>query len=151
MTEKLLQACEVCWTHSWVPIPDDDPDAQKLLNQEGSTVFFSSHHLHDVERIADHIGILNDGEILLESTLDDLHEKYCRVVLPYNQETQEKLGQHKDCVSIKKIADSNSIIFSTNIDEAKSISNNILGNSNDFHGSQLNLEEVFIALAGESE
>ncbi len=30
------QACEVCWTNSWVPVPDDDPDAQKLLNLKGS-------------------------------------------------------------------------------------------------------------------
>ena len=33
---KLRQACEVCWTISWVPVLDDDPDAQKLLNGKGS-------------------------------------------------------------------------------------------------------------------
>lgn len=36
MTEQLTQACEVCWTTSWVPVLDDDPDAQKLLNVKGS-------------------------------------------------------------------------------------------------------------------
>lgn len=33
---RSTQACEVCWTNSWVPVPDNDPDAQKLLHQAGS-------------------------------------------------------------------------------------------------------------------
>ena len=32
----IKQPCEVCWTNSWVPVPDDDPEAQKLVNVKGS-------------------------------------------------------------------------------------------------------------------
>ena len=36
MDKQFNQACEICWTNSWVPVPDDDPDAQQLLNGPGS-------------------------------------------------------------------------------------------------------------------
>ncbi len=31
----ISQPCELCWTNSWVPVPKDDPDAQKLNNYPG--------------------------------------------------------------------------------------------------------------------
>ena len=36
MDKQFNQACEICWTNSWVPVPDDDPDAQQLLDGPGS-------------------------------------------------------------------------------------------------------------------
>ncbi len=45
-----------------------------ILNQKrnGTNVFFSSHILSDVERICDHIAILNKGHLLCSGKLDDL-------------------------------------------------------------------------------
>lgn len=37
-----------------------------------TTVFFSTHILSDVERICDHIAVLNDGKIVLGGTLDEI-------------------------------------------------------------------------------
>ncbi len=47
---------------------------------EGRTVFFSSHHLAEVEQICDWVGILDEGRMLLEARLDDIREHYRLVI-----------------------------------------------------------------------
>ncbi|MBL9077167.1 MAG: ABC transporter ATP-binding protein [Planctomycetes bacterium] len=49
-----------------------------LLADTGCSVLFSSHFLGDVERIADRIGILHDGALLVDATLDDLKQRVAR-------------------------------------------------------------------------
>jgi ABC-2 type transport system ATP-binding protein len=46
---------------------------------EGAAVFFSSHQIAEVERIADHICILEKGELILDVSLDDLRESYRQI------------------------------------------------------------------------
>jgi lantibiotic transport system ATP-binding protein len=38
-------------------------------------VFLSSHMLSEVEQVATHIGIINQGRMLFQGTLDDLHAR----------------------------------------------------------------------------
>lgn len=57
-----------------------DPDMQGvlrdhllyLLKEKGTTIFFSSHNLYEVDRLCDKIAIIKDGEIKLEENLDHL-------------------------------------------------------------------------------
>src|SRR6202161_237900 len=48
---------------------------------EGTTVFFSSHQISEVERIADQICMLHAGRLVLDSSFDDLRESYRRIDL----------------------------------------------------------------------
>jgi ABC-2 type transport system ATP-binding protein len=43
---------------------------------EGRTVFLSSHQLAEVERIADWVGVIEKGKILLETRLEDIRQNY---------------------------------------------------------------------------
>lgn len=56
----------------------------KLLAEEatgdGRTIFFSSHHLAEVEQICDWVGIIDEGRMLLEAKLDDIREHYRLVI-----------------------------------------------------------------------
>jgi len=51
---------------------------------KGRTVFFSSHHFDDVERVADEVGIFVDGRFIARGSIEDLRSKIKRVqiVLP---------------------------------------------------------------------
>ncbi len=40
--------------------------------ERGSTIFFSSHQLEQVEQIADHVGVIEGGRLLLEARLEDI-------------------------------------------------------------------------------
>jgi ABC-2 type transport system ATP-binding protein len=50
---------------------------------EGSTVFFSSHQLAEVEQIADHIAIIDRGQAIVAGALDDLRGQYRRIQLVF--------------------------------------------------------------------
>jgi len=49
------------------------------ITAEGTTVFFSSHQLSEVELIADHIGIIDRGKLIVSGALDDLKARYQRL------------------------------------------------------------------------
>ena len=51
---------------------------------KGRTVFFSSHHFDDVERVADEVGIFVDGRFIARGSIDDLRSniKRVQIVLP---------------------------------------------------------------------
>ncbi|HTA85488.1 MAG TPA: ABC transporter ATP-binding protein [Silvibacterium sp.] len=46
---------------------------------DGRTILMSSHHLSEVEKIADWVGIIDQGKLLLEARLDDIRTHYRRV------------------------------------------------------------------------
>lgn len=46
---------------------------------DGRTIFMSSHHLSEVEKIADWVGIIDRGRLLLEARLDDIRSTYRRI------------------------------------------------------------------------
>jgi ABC-type multidrug transport system ATPase subunit len=47
----------------------------RLPQEQDITVFLSSHLLSEVEQVATHIGIINQGRMLFQGTLDDLHAR----------------------------------------------------------------------------
>jgi ABC-2 type transport system ATP-binding protein len=53
------------------------------------TVFFSSHQLADVDQIADHIAIIDQGRTVVAGALEDLRARYRRVQLVFNGEAPE--------------------------------------------------------------
>jgi ABC-2 type transport system ATP-binding protein len=46
---------------------------------EGRTLFLSSHHLSEIERVADWVGIIDRGKLLLEARLDDVRANFRRI------------------------------------------------------------------------
>lgn len=45
---------------------------KELSNQEGITIFVSSHRLHEIQRICDRVGIMSHGKMVLEGPIDEL-------------------------------------------------------------------------------
>jgi ABC-2 type transport system ATP-binding protein len=56
---------------------------------EGSTVFFSSHQLSEVEQIADHVGIIDRGQTVVAGPLDELRARYQRIKLIFENAAPE--------------------------------------------------------------
>jgi ABC-2 type transport system ATP-binding protein len=51
---------------------------------EGTTIFFSSHQIAEVERIADRVCILDRGTLVEDFSLDELQQDYRRVTLGFS-------------------------------------------------------------------
>jgi ABC-2 type transport system ATP-binding protein len=55
----------------------------ELIQEQGRTVFFSSHLVHEVERVADWVGIIDAGRMVWCSPLDELKAKVRRLILTF--------------------------------------------------------------------
>jgi len=65
---------------------------QMLVTQasEGVAIFFSSHQIAEVERVADQVCILNNGRLLVDASLDQLRESYRRIDLVFASTPPER-------------------------------------------------------------
>jgi ABC-2 type transport system ATP-binding protein len=61
----------------------------KDLAADGMTIFFSSHQLADVEEIADHVFIIDRGELLIGSSMDRLRNACRRIEVVLENPVQE--------------------------------------------------------------
>lgn len=52
--------------------------------EEGRTVLFSSHLLDEVERMSDHLALIDQGRILLAGSLDEIHARHWRMTVRAN-------------------------------------------------------------------
>ena len=57
----------------------------RTIADEGRTVFFSSHLLDEVERVADRVAIIHQGRIMLTASMDEIKETHRRVTLRFGQ------------------------------------------------------------------
>jgi len=50
----------------------------------GTSVFFSSHQIAEVERIADRVCMMHEGRLVMDTSLDDIRESYRQIDLVFN-------------------------------------------------------------------
>jgi len=51
------------------------------VNERNATALVTTHIIHDIERVADEVAILNKGQLILHESLDDLRERVREVEL----------------------------------------------------------------------
>ena len=128
-----------------------DPVMTDLLMQiliedhvnEGRTVFFSSHHLSEVEKIAEWVGVIEKGKLLLEIRLEDIRQNF-RLVTVSGDSLPAITGPN--LVSQKRAENFHRFLVSREADEFAA---NLRGQgATVLEISPVNLGEVFLGLAG---
>ena len=125
------------------------------LKDQGKVIFLSTHLLDDVERICDRVGILDDGRLVKEGSIEDLLNN--EVGHTYNIEIKEsnqleRLAKEIEAMQkTNKITIKNSKLQVTFNDENdyKSLLNHLLTNSYtlvDFSKHKTKLEDVFLSI-----
>ena len=61
--------------------------------ERGCTVFFSSHQLEEVERIAEYVGVMDRGKLMLESRLDDIKSEFRLIIAVGNSLPRQTSAQ----------------------------------------------------------
>jgi len=84
---------------------------------EGTSVFFSSHQIAEVEQIADHVSVIHNGRLLLDGALDRLKESYRRVILVFPNRAPEKEFSMPGVKWIEADRHSLSVFASHNVDD----------------------------------
>jgi ABC-2 type transport system ATP-binding protein len=115
-----------------------------LLGDAGTTVLFSSHNLVEVERVADRVGILSAGGLLLERNLESLKEDSCRVLVRGDGIRKDSIA---GCIRVESTEGTSTLTLLCGSDEARS-------RLRQQHGLEaiqvqpVTLEDLFVALVG---
>ena len=127
------------------------------LKKDGVTIILTTHYIEEAEAIADRVGIINKGELLLIEGKTSLMQKFGQKILKV--ELQKKLKQLPKELSEKNVklsADGLSITYIYDTKQKKTGITKLLSNlSNsginlrDIQTDQSSLEEIFVNLVKE--
>ena len=130
----------------------------KSLREIGVTIILTTHYIEEAEAIADRVGVINQGEIIIVEQKKELIKKMGRKVL--SVELQEEIQDIPD--SLKKynlIIGNNkiSLIYTYNLEEKQTGITNLLQDIKDsglklrdLKTEQSNLEKIFVTLVREN-
>jgi len=82
----------------------------------GTTMFFSSHQLAEVDLIADHIGIIDQGRMIVSGSLDDLKARYQRLRVVLANQVELPARWESGVESVKQEGRVVSLLASRNVD-----------------------------------
>jgi len=87
-----------------------------IAAREETTMFFSSHQLSEVELIADHIGIIDKGKMIVAGSLDDMKAQYQRLTVVFTNSVRAPARWADGVESVRQEGRMLSILASHNID-----------------------------------
>ncbi len=120
----------------------------RYLADSGSSILFSSHYMGDVERMANRVVMLEDGRVLIDSDLDQLHEQYSLALIPHDSgATPERLLALDGCLAVRDRVDSLHAILQLEPDSSIKLLRDSLGVSA-ARCQPIPLEEIFIEVMG---
>ncbi len=123
----------------------------KLLNEEGTTILFSSHYMQDIERMAGRVVMLHGGTVLIDDALDALREAHTLAVIPREDSvTTERVRAVEGCLGVRERSDGLHAVFASGPDDACARLASELGASGATCRS-IALEDMFIELVGGQE
>lgn len=113
-----------------------------LSAAEGTTIFFSSHQLSEVDQIADHVAIVDRGKLVVTGLLDDLKERYKRLQIVLERELPVSVEWVDGVEHVREEGRTVSILASRNV-------NALVEQARSLPGSQVQcfpvtLKEIFL-------
>jgi len=120
-----------------------------LLNQEGTAILFSSHHMGDVERIGGRVILLDHGKVLLDRDLTTLREEICVAMIPRSAAVPEatRMEQIPGCLRVRPVSDDWHVVMEGSAEDVRRKISMALG-VEDIRCVPMPLEELFIELTG---
>jgi len=116
-----------------------------LPASEGTTVFFSSHQLSEVEQVADHIAIIDRGRAVLAGAIDDMKLQYQRVRVVFPGDPPP-ITWAEGAERVRSEGRTVSILVSRNVDVIVDQARALAGTSVERH--PVSLKEIFLEHVG---
>jgi ABC-2 type transport system ATP-binding protein len=110
---------------------------ESLVTQcsEGTSVFFSSHQIAEVERVADHVCIIDQGRLVVDASLDDLRQSYRQIHLVFPSLPAESEFQLAGVESVRTSGHQMAVFASGNAD-------GIVERARDLHATSIEVVPV---------
>lgn len=120
----------------------------ELIQEEGRTVFFSSHLVHEVERVADWVGVIERGKLVWCSSMDDLKKSVKRLVLTFDN-IPGPFNTIPGLLSVENGGRQAAITVRDFSDETLAKARQL--DPSNVTVQDMNLEDIFVALVGRAE
>jgi len=121
----------------------------ELIQEEGRTVFFSSHIVHEVERVADWVGIIDNGRLIHCSPLEELKAKVKRLVMTFETVPTDLAKRLPNALLVNAAGRQATAIMGEYSDVALAAARAL--NPARLEVEDLSLEDIFVALVGRPE
>jgi len=123
---------------------------QTLVTQaaEGVAIFFSSHQISEVERVADHVCILEKGCLLVDASLDHLRQFYRRIELVFPFPPPEREFRITGVERIQTKGHQMSVFASSNAQDVVERAHNL--NAVSVEVAPVGLRDIFLATVKEN-
>ncbi|MDC2985688.1 ABC transporter ATP-binding protein [Candidatus Pelagibacter sp.] len=130
----------------------------KSLREIGVTIILTTHYIEEAEAIADRVGVINQGEIIIVEQKKELIKKMGRKVLSVElqeeiQDIPETLKKYNLIIGNNKM----SLVYTYNLEEKQTGITNLLQDIKDsglklrdLKTEQSNLEKIFVTLVREN-
>jgi len=130
----------------------------KSLREIGVTIILTTHYIEEAEAIADRVGVINQGEIIIVEQKKELIKKMGRKVLSVElqeeiQDIPESLKKYNLIIGNNKM----SLVYTYNLEEKQTGITNLLQDIKDsglklrdLKTEQSNLEKIFVTLVREN-
>lgn len=134
------------------PMGGLDPIARKdfleymihLLQDTGTTILISSHLISDLEKICDWIGIIEKGQMKVESSLDELKQNVCKVKLVSDEPIHIN---HPSLLHSENFGNMTIATFKNWTNHLKDEVKKQFPSIKELKSSHMSLEEIFVAYA----
>lgn len=113
-----------------------------LAAGEGITVFFSSHQLAEVDQIADHVLIIDQGRVIASDSLDDLKARYRRLHIVFEHEPAGAVQWPSGVEHCRQEGRTVSLLANRNVDEILEKARSLPGAS--VEQFPVTLKEIFL-------
>src|SRR5262249_24055293 len=118
-TRQVALLCAVCHRPELLLLDEPagglDPAARRefleasieLLNREGTSILFSSHHMSDVERIGRRVVLLDNGSVALDRDIESVREEICIAIVPRPSSSDPGMIERiPGCLRVRTVYDS---------------------------------------------
>ena len=126
---------------------------RELVDEQGKTVFLSSHILNEVEQVCDRVAIIQHGAMVREGRVDELlaEKPLMRLHVQPSAQAGAILGDHW---TIRPYEEDDMLLVEANLDDAPTIVEQLVANSVkvfEIVRHQQSLEDYFLDVTGDDD
>lgn len=127
------------------------------LRESGVTIILTTHYLEEAEQMADRVGVINKGEVIVVEDKNTLMKKLGKKQLTlYLQNPLQQLPEELEVFSLELAGDGHELVYTFDVQKERTGIAGLLRKLNergidfkDINSSESSLEEIFVSLVRE--